>query len=271
MAYMQCPECKLTVPATATYLRGDQCPALPDHDGAARPVPVAGRRRDARAPDAARRGTPRLSESFSQVAGRTGYPCRPPCADISSSLPLLLAVFAFAACGDDSSSTDESAATPAATEAATEAPDRRRRHGRAGRGQRRGQGHRQARLGAEDQGPVGRHAADRARHQGPQGGKGERPPPGRPVDVQYAGALLKDGTKFDASWDRGGEPFSFPLGQGQVIPGWDQGVDGHEGGRPARAGRSRPTSPTAPQGSRPRSARTRRSSSSSTCEDIKSP
>jgi hypothetical protein len=26
MAYMQCPECKLTVPATATYLRGDQCP-----------------------------------------------------------------------------------------------------------------------------------------------------------------------------------------------------------------------------------------------------
>ncbi len=26
MAYMQCPECKLTVPATATYLRGDRCP-----------------------------------------------------------------------------------------------------------------------------------------------------------------------------------------------------------------------------------------------------
>jgi hypothetical protein len=26
MAYMQCPECKLTVPATATYMRGDQCP-----------------------------------------------------------------------------------------------------------------------------------------------------------------------------------------------------------------------------------------------------
>jgi uncharacterized paraquat-inducible protein A len=26
MAYMQCPECKLTAPATATYLRGDQCP-----------------------------------------------------------------------------------------------------------------------------------------------------------------------------------------------------------------------------------------------------
>jgi hypothetical protein len=26
MAYMQCPECKLTVPATATYLHGDQCP-----------------------------------------------------------------------------------------------------------------------------------------------------------------------------------------------------------------------------------------------------
>jgi hypothetical protein len=26
MAYMQCPDCKLTVPATATYLRGDRCP-----------------------------------------------------------------------------------------------------------------------------------------------------------------------------------------------------------------------------------------------------
>ena len=37
-------------------------------------------------------------------------------------------------------------------------------------------------------------------------------------------------TQFDASWDRGGEPFQFPLGAGQVIPGWDQGVAGMKAG-----------------------------------------
>jgi hypothetical protein len=53
MAYMQCPECKLTVPATATYLRGDQCPRClttmeprdrfrsPELVGAERPMPPA--------------------------------------------------------------------------------------------------------------------------------------------------------------------------------------------------------------------------------------
>ena len=50
--------------------------------------------------------------------------------------------------------------------------------------------------------------------------------------MQYTGVLFKDGTKFDASWDRGGQPFSFSLGAGQVIPGWDQGIVGmQKGGR----------------------------------------
>ena len=51
------------------------------------------------------------------------------------------------------------------------------------------------------------------------------------MQVQYVGISFKNGRQFDASWDRG-EPFAFQLGAGQVIPGWDQGVEGMKvGGR----------------------------------------
>jgi len=53
-------------------------------------------------------------------------------------------------------------------------------------------------------------------------GDGEMPPEAATVIVHYTG-WLEDGTKFDSSLDRG-EPFAFMLGQGQVIPGWDEGV-----------------------------------------------
>jgi peptidylprolyl isomerase len=62
-------------------------------------------------------------------------------------------------------------------------------------------------------------------------GDGPAAKPGQNVQVQYVGTSFKTGRQFDASWDRG-EPFSFQLGAGQVIPGWDQGVAGMKvGGR----------------------------------------
>lgn len=53
-------------------------------------------------------------------------------------------------------------------------------------------------------------------------GKGKPAVPGKSVKMHYTGKLL-DGTIFDSSRDRN-EPFSFVLGQGQVIAGWDEGV-----------------------------------------------
>ena len=62
-------------------------------------------------------------------------------------------------------------------------------------------------------------------------GEGAEAVAGANVDVHYVGVSWSTGTQFDASWDRG-SPFSFGLGQGQVIPGWDQGVQGMKvGGR----------------------------------------
>jgi FKBP-type peptidyl-prolyl cis-trans isomerase len=53
-------------------------------------------------------------------------------------------------------------------------------------------------------------------------GEGAQAVAGKKVKVHYTGYLL-NGQKFDSSVDRG-QPFEFTLGQGQVIPGWDEGI-----------------------------------------------
>ena len=63
------------------------------------------------------------------------------------------------------------------------------------------------------------------------GGDGAEAVAGKKVSVHYVGVAFSTGEEFDASWNRG-RPFEFKLGKGQVIPGWDQGVQGMKvGGR----------------------------------------
>jgi peptidylprolyl isomerase len=62
-------------------------------------------------------------------------------------------------------------------------------------------------------------------------GTGPEAKAGDTVTVNYVGVLYKGGKEFDASWKRK-EPFTFALGKGQVIQGWDKGVAGMKvGGR----------------------------------------
>lgn len=70
-------------------------------------------------------------------------------------------------------------------------------------------------------------------------GKGAVAKAGQSVTVHYRGTLKSSGKQFDASYDRG-QPFTFMLGGGQVIKGWDEGVAGMKVG-----GKRRLTIPSA--------------------------
>lgn len=62
-------------------------------------------------------------------------------------------------------------------------------------------------------------------------GGGQTAKDGDTLTVQYVGVSYSTGKQFDASWDRG-QPFTFELGAGNVIPGWDKGLVGMKvGGR----------------------------------------
>jgi peptidylprolyl isomerase len=133
---------------------------------------------------------------------------------------LLLALFAASCGGGD----EEPAAAPQETATATATPEP---------------------SGAVDAASIGKDLTKKPEVAQPSGtppaelqktdivkGKGKAAKAGDTVSVQYVGNSWSTGAQFDASWDRGSEPFQFPLGAGQVIPGWDQGVAGmKEGGR----------------------------------------
>jgi peptidylprolyl isomerase len=62
-----------------------------------------------------------------------------------------------------------------------------------------------------------------------ENGSGAEAKAGDKVTVQYVAVLYKGAKVVDSSWSRN-EPFSFKLGAGEVIPGWDQGIEGMKAG-----------------------------------------
>ena len=122
---------------------------------------------------------------------------------------LLVLVLALAGCGEDDEG--ETAATP--TPKATATPDNR-------------DVTKKPTVTVPDELPPDDiQSVDIVKGKGPAAKKGDK------VTVQYVGVAWSTGVEFDASWDAG-QPFTFTLGEGKVIPGWDQGVPGmRKGGR----------------------------------------
>jgi peptidylprolyl isomerase len=138
---------------------------------------------------------------------------------VAARLTLLLCCLALAACGERSPE-DEAAATeePAAASEQT--------------------------GGSTALGPISKDLSTKPEIPKPSGdppaelqtqdiveGKGPAAKAGDTVQMQYVGHSWSTGEQFDSSWDSG-RPYTFHLGSGGVIPGWDQGIVGmREGGR----------------------------------------
>lgn len=120
---------------------------------------------------------------------------------------LACAALIVAGCGDDDSSTDTAASTDSA---AAEAPE--------------SSGDASDRSKPEVTVPSGAPPKQLEETELIEG-TGAEAKAGDEVTVQYVGVNFKNGQEFDSSWSRS-EPFSFTLGAGEVIPGWDQGVEG---------------------------------------------
>jgi len=136
---------------------------------------------------------------------------------VLSLLALCLAI-AIAGCGDDSSTSADTASSPTTEEqpSAAETED-----------------------GEADGNPLQRSKPTVSVPNGPpptklvvndlEVGTGAEANTGDEVTVHYVGVDYKTGQQFDASWDRG-QPFPFRLGSRKVIPGWEQGLVGMKAG-----------------------------------------
>ena len=182
-------------------------PALPDGDGAGRPLP-----RRAGAAAAAAAADP--GEAAARAPRRrAGAEHLLPCGAMPLARRLLLLVLACAAlavagCGSDSEDAGlRRRPRPTSTPAGRPSPRSRCPKGK---------------------------APEEARGQGPQGGHGAAAEAGKQRHGPVRRRLGVNGRQFDASWDRG-EPFAFQLGAGAGHPGLGPGRRGHEGRRPPAA------------------------------------
>jgi peptidylprolyl isomerase len=141
---------------------------------------------------------------------------------------LLVLALALGACGDDDSSSDDSATVEQTATEAAAAPTPEPEPAAAAPAAKKIDGDTNLKqkpkvAKASGAAPTALRVGDIVVGKGPAAKAGDN------LSVQYVGVRFADGGQFDASWDRG-QPFPFVLGQGGVIPGWDQGLVGMKAG-----------------------------------------
>jgi FKBP-type peptidyl-prolyl cis-trans isomerase len=149
-------------------------------------------------------------------------------------LALVVAALIAAGCGSDDSGSTDTAATTTETQPATQPPQQPAESG-APKPRKVKPSPAEADLGRKPKPAKGTgKPPSKLVVQDLIVGKGKKAASGDMVSVQYVGVLFDNGKEFDASWNgaKPGRPLQFPVGVGQVIPGWDQGVPGMRvGGR----------------------------------------